>query len=376
MKKAITVLLAMMMVLSLAACGGSSAGNTSPAPGTSDAADKTQNAPSPDSGAAAFEPMELVFTTIYDENSSTGAYNKYFMDYVTDATGGAVTWKVYWSGTMASAREELDMVSSGSADVASLNVLPYANQLVLAQWPRYTCTGLGGVAEYGSYLLFENGETAALIQSNFEENGVHTVGFGNLGSEAYFSVRPVQNVEDMKGMLFGTGTAGALETSYGMNVVFTIGPDCYDSLSRAVIDVAGISIINAHDYCLEEVAPYWVCYGRSGLNGYYSINLDKWNSFSPELKAVFEEAGRALVEYAVADCEKVEGEILAAAAAKGVTVVTVKDNAAYGEADFMINAENALVTAQTNNKLDAMKTIIKAGADKLGYDVTDLLAKY
>ena len=56
--------------------------------------------------------------------------------------------------------------------------------------------------------------------------------------------------------------------------------------------------------------------------------------------------------------------------------MTVEDNAAYGEADFLINAENALATAQTNNRLEDMKIIIKAGAKKLGYDVDDLLAKY
>lgn len=358
MKKVWALVLALVMAFTLCSCGNS-------ADSDGKGADATE-----------FEEMELIFTSIYDENSSSAATVQYFMDYVTEKTGGAVTWNVFWSQTMASAREELDMVSSGSADVAALNVLPYANQLVMAQWPRYTVTGLEGIAEYGNYLMFENEETAKLIQDNFEANNVHTVGFSSVGCEAYFSTKPVEKIEDMEGMLFGTGTAGALETAYGMNVVFCIGPDAYDSLQRGVVDVAGISITNASDYSLHEVAPYWVHYNRSGLNGMVSINLDKWNTFSPELQKVFEDAGKAVIEYAVDTVAKNEQEIMDNAKAQGVTIVMVDDVSEYGQNDFLLNAENALATAQTNGAVDGMKAIIAAGAEFLDYDAADLLAKY
>ena len=377
MKKAITVLLAVLLAMSLAACSndGNEANQPADSAPTGNEANQPADTTPADDSQASFEPMELVYITIHDENSSSAVFDKYFTEYITEATNGAVTWNIFWSGTAASAREELDMLKNGVADVAALNVLPYANQLTLTQWPRYTCNSYEGTAEYGKYLLFENEETASMIQDNFEENGVHTLGFGLIGNEGYFCRKDVKDIQSMKGMLFGTGTAGALETEYGMNVVFTIGTECYDSLQRGVIDVAGLGLGSAYDYCLYEVAPYWVFYNRVGLNSFYSINLSKWNSFSPELQSVFEEAGRTMVDFYIEYYEESEGKIQEEVEAQGVTVV-FNDDAEYAETDFMINAENALATAQSNGKLDSMKVIIQAGADKLGYDVSDLLAKY
>ncbi len=321
-----------------------------------------------------FEPMNLVYTTIHNQGAAS-VMDDYFMNYITEATDGAVTWTVYYGGTFAAANEELDLLSSGAVDVCSLNVLPYASVLTMLQFPRYTCNGYAGTVAYANEMLFDNEETSAIINAQLENNNIHCVGVAMMTNDGYISKPEITCVEDLENKIFGTGTSGVLEQSYGLNVVDTPGADAYDSLSRGVVDCVGLSMSNACDYSLYEVSSTWVFYNRIGMNGFYSINNDTWNSFSEELQDIFTEAGKEIINYSAEYYEDYEAELQATAEENGVTVLYVDDdNYAYN--DFSINANNALATANAAGQIDDMKTLITAGADFLGFDVTDILDQY
>lgn len=375
MKKFLALLLALCLAFCLAACGGQSADTpsdtTSKTPG--DTASETPN--DVQKSDVEIEPMELLFISTQNEKSSTGEVIQYFCDYVTEASGGAITFNMMWSGTFCSMREELSSVGSGSADICALNPLPFSAQLPLTTYPNGTCNGYEGTVDYAKYILFENEETASAISAEFEDNNIHYVGFSLNGNSGYYCNFPAYKLEDMAGKKFGTSKSGALQKEYGLNIVSCEDSARYDSLQRAVIDCCDFILPMAYNMSFQEVTTHWVFYNYVTYGNMFSLNLDRWNSLSPEAQKIFEDAGAATLEYSVERMGEYEQEIIADVESSGVEVTFV-DDPDFAATSFSIDANNALANASKAGKLDEMKTIISAAADFLVIDVDDILAQY
>lgn len=373
MKKILAMLLALCCLFSLAACGAQSAPAEEPAPAEEAevVVDETVEEEAP------ANPVTLVFACNKNEAEDGGQVVKYFTDYVTEASGGEITFEVFYGGTMCSMPEEFDMVASGAADMCALNQMPFGAKIPLTQFPNGTCNGAEGTVDYANYVLFENEESAALITEEFESNNLHYVGFSLNGSSGYYCNFEAYSLEDMAGKKFGTGKSGALQKEYGLNVVSMEGSAGYDSLQRAVVDCTDFTMGAAYSNSWHEVAPYWVFYGLCSFGNYFTINLDTWNSLTPEQQAILEEAGQATLQFSIDQVNNNEGAIVEEVESEhGVTVTFVEGDAQdeFAELSFRLDCQNALVNAEGQGKAEEMKVVLGAAAEFLGFDVSDVLA--
>jgi TRAP-type C4-dicarboxylate transport system substrate-binding protein len=371
MKKLIALTLALCFgCLGLAACGSGATGTSS---------EERQPEPASEGQSTEavqeIEPVELIFATTKNQNSDTGDVISYFCDYVTEASGGSITFNIFWSGTFCGMIEEFDSVSSGAADICALNPLPFSAKIPLTTYPNGTCKGYQGTVDYANYILFENADTASLIRSEFESQNIHYVGFSLNGNSGYYCNFDAFKLEDMAGKKFGTGKSGALQKEYGLNVVSVEDSARYDSLQRSVIDCTDFIMTSAYSGSWQEVTTHWVFYDYVTYGNMFSINLDRWNSLSPEARAIFEEAGQKTLQYSIDRISDFEAEIVEEVQAGGVTVTFV-DDADFAVKSFSLDANNALAAASGNDKLDEMKVIITAAADYLDIDISEILARY
>lgn len=354
MKKLFSMLLALCMVFSLCAfsCGSALAD---------------------EEAAAEVEPITLTMSTSKNQTESGGVFLDYFCDYAEEASGGAITFNRYYGGTLASSNEELSMVQEGAIDVAAIMGNQFGDALPLLQFPDLGFESNEKTTEYFRYMILENEETAGLLAEEAAASNIKYLGYFTGGTRVWFSKDPIATLEDGQGKIFG-GMAGlALMEDLGFSTVATVPPDCYESLSRGIVDLCGLNLIAACDMMWYEVAPNVTIYGAYASGSPLVINLDVWNGMSEAQQAILQEAADAATEYSLQYVQDNEGEYREKLETEwGATVYDFneEDAATYRDKALAIGC----LDAYTRSSTPEMQTVLQAVADYWGTDISDIFA--
>lgn len=327
--------------------------------------------------AASGGSRELTFTSSANSNETQGQFVQKFCDTVTELTDGDITFKIYYGGTLCGEEEELQYIQNGSVDMAAIAHTDFADDLTYLQFPYALVTDQETLLGYYKNILFENQETAGLVEEEAAQQGVKLLGFMYCGQGAFVSRTNAASLHDLEGKKFGCVIPGAWE-DYGVSLVNLVPPDIYDALSRGVIDASCCSFAPCYEMCWYEVADYWMLYGDLSVGNPLTINLDTWNSLTPDEQAAFQKAAETALDYSVILNNDIESGYIKDLESRGCTVTRVEgeDQQFYSEHDFRLNARNGLEFAAKNGKLDNMKAIISACANYINLDISDILAEY
>ena len=134
MKKIFAALLTLAMLLALTACSGDTTPSSAPAGDTT--TPDTQSTPNAENPA--YDTVELMFATTYNEIEASGKAITYFTDYITEKSGGAITFDIKWGGTVAGSGEELSFLQAGAFDMSVLGQSQYSAVLPLLNFPGQT----------------------------------------------------------------------------------------------------------------------------------------------------------------------------------------------------------------------------------------------
>lgn len=282
-------LVAILLLASLSACGGSGGGAGSQGAGGSAAAGSGYV----DTGEYTGPAMELTFSFASAENSME-VYT-HALDNITKRTGGKVTFVNYYGGSLASATGALDALSSGMCDLAEISLanfkdrFPYTEQVI-----GYPFLGFTKFAMAADVLrdFIPNNETC---MAEFEAQNIKPFFFmGTWGTSIVVKEdKEILVPDDLAGMklLATTNVENRFLQSCGATPVDQPLTEAYSCMQNGVVDgiMAGLYLTNIfgalqlskHAYMLE----------RSFATGCstFSINLDVWNSFNDELKTIFME---------------------------------------------------------------------------------------
>lgn len=256
------------LTLTLAACSGGSGDDTR--------ADK----------------ITLTYATNVNEADHGSVSMQWWMDRVTELSDGQVEFEPFWSEALCKTPDLLACAADGRADIApvspafdqaafplaSIVLLPYATENVVAVAQSLT----------ESYRSNED------LKAEYEAQNVHLLHALPTTTAVMGSREPVESLEDIEGKAVrGYGLLlNALDLG-GANAVAVPVGEVYESLDRGVIDGwFATTLDNAVlDFKLSEVTPY---ISDTGAGAYQSaailLNLDRWNSLSPELQDIFTQA--------------------------------------------------------------------------------------
>lgn len=345
MKKTLALLLALAMVFALCACGGSSAPAAAPAAPAAPAA--TESAPAATEAAPAGDyiecaPMTLSYTCSATDNTCWADIGRQLNAYLGEKTNGAIVVETYAQDQLAngSQTESIQMVIDGSIDMACHSNLIYA-----AYDPRANVVSLpfiyDSVADVDA-LLGPDGAGFAALSPVIENLGLHLLGVGENGfRHPTNSVRPIDSLAAMNGLklrVAGTvtnmayGSWGANWSNVNWSEVYVgLQTGTYEGQENPLPTADGASISDVQQY-----VTYW-----TGIYDclFLTINADLYNSFSPEVQALFDEAG-AYVTAMQRDKQRNGGtsfdgtvtyggdaDILAKWTEKGITVTELSDEA-------------------------------------------------
>lgn len=372
MKKALALLLAaMMLVATLSACGSTGGGTQSPAP--SEPAGPSASTPADNNGGdGAIDPLSIKFSSTYQEAETGGQILQYFMDQVSELSGGAVTVDMSWGGTLFDALGELDAVADGAVNMIALGHMPHLNTLNYLSFPSFAPGGTQAALDYFNTLMFDDPETSALIQGEAESYGIKYLNVIAGGANALCTSFAFTDLDSMiKGSSsFGNFMAAQWE-SLGFQVTALTPPEVYDGFNRGMIDATQMGLAPMVSMSWFEVAPYWALDGTYTAGNMFTVNLDWWNSLTDAQRNVIQQAADATEAYsATIYDDAIAGDIAKVEEATGNQFVE------FDQADldrlwascFEPTADSALKTAETSGKTEGMITILEKAAEITNYD--------
>ena len=325
MKKLLCVLLALVMVLSLAACGGS--GDKSAAAGGDTGSD----------GDASNDPaVTLVYAEVNPLDTIVGKTASYFKEQVETLSGGTITIDVQAAGVLGSENDVLDAMIGGSdsIDISRISAFALSNygcsKATLLSIP-YT------FVDRAHFWAFANSDMAAEFLNEPQEVGIPLRGlfYGEEGFRHFFTVKPVSDMEDLAGMKLRVSNdpvMNGMVNGLGASPTVVSFGELYSALQTGVVDGAEQPIANYKSNAFPEVANNLILDGHT-LGAIQAVITDTaWAKLTPDQQNVLLEAGKATQAYNAEISESAENEVLEQLRAEGCNIVEVTDKTKWAEA--------------------------------------------
>ena len=334
MKKLIAMLLALVMLLALCACGQTAAPAEQPtaAPAEEPAAEPAEE-PTDDVG----EPVNLIFSIAAVPTDAHGAAQKVFKETLESISGGNMTVECYDSGTLYGQDTEHDALKNGDVDMI------YSSASWLTDGSPWISMFTAGYVfqSYDHMTKVLNGDIGKdMFQKVAEEQGILPLGAFYLGTRqiSLSQDKQIKTPEDLKGInlrmpnsdawVFLGKAMGANPTAVGFN-------DLYLALQTGTVDGQDNPLPTVKSAKFYEVQKSISLTNHLVDSVWPTINLNTWNKLTDTQKGWVMEA----VEAARAACDeqnlKTESEVQDFLKEQGLTIY---------EADVTAFADHVLET--------------------------------
>lgn len=313
MKKILALVLAMLMALSLVACGGQSA---EPAAEGGDAATPA-------------EPVVLKLgTTVNEEDSFHVAATK-FAELVEERTDGAYKIEIYPNGALGDEAAMLESMQIGTLDAGIITSGPFVNfapDMGVLDMPFLFASNeqaykiLDG--EIGQELLGE------LEGANLKGLAYAERGFRNLTN----SVRPVKTADDIKGLkvrVMENEVYTATFKALGVNAVPMAWSEALTALQQGTIEGQENPVNVLHSYKLWETQKYATLTRHAYASAIITMSLDIFNNLPADVQDIFKAAAQEAAEYERDWVAANEADQLQALKDNGMEVIEDPDVASF-----------------------------------------------
>lgn len=368
MKKFLCIVLALIMVCALCACGSSGTNNSTPANSSStgnngstgnNSGTSSSSGESKDNDSWDFskdKTVNLTFATYLSETDPTTVMLVQYMDAIKEATGGTVNYTLMAGGTLCSGAEELDALRNGLADVVWFPTAYGSGQLPMLYMFEYP-----GVA-------FVNNTAASCTLNEWVETiqpaelaDYHVMFTCMQGDGCFLTTYPIRTYEDFAGHQIRCGDALApVLACYGIQPTIMVFSEVYEGIRTGVVEGFYGLIPAANNVKLYEVGKYLT------KDPYYYgsylmlMNQDVWNDLSEgqqaAISAVTEEMYLDIIAPGANDVQGALDNM----SANGVEIITLseEDLTKMGDASSTIQNDYA------------------GELDSKGYNGTDALALF
>lgn len=281
MKKLMSILLAAMMVLSLTACGS----------GSTDTSDESGDT-STDSGETITFKMHFV-------DPETAPYvqgGQKIAELVNEATDGKIQIEVMAGGSLGGERDTIELAMDNSLDIATC-----ANSVLTNFIPEM------GILDQA--YLWKNADEAHaaadgtlgdLIKEAAEKQGLHVIGFLESGFRNTFSTKPIQTIDDFKGVTIRTMEnqyhQAAFEAFGAMPIAMSYN-DVFTALQQGTIDACENATSNCLNSGYYEVTKNVTNTQHAFVYILMCMSDDAWNKIPEDLREPFMNAVQEGVEY-------------------------------------------------------------------------------
>ncbi|MBQ9329833.1 MAG: DctP family TRAP transporter solute-binding subunit [Oscillibacter sp.] len=298
MKKFLALTLALMMTLTLVACGGS--GSSSSSGSTTPAASGSSSTPAASgSGETSFPSMTLKIALSATDTSTWADGLRYFDQLVQEATGGAVKCEIYASDqlTAGNQTEGIQAVIDGTTDMSVHSNIIYSN--FDQRFNVVSLPFLFGTTDDADKVL--DGAGGEALNKVAEGMGLHLVGIMENGfRHVTNNVHPIEKMADMKGLKIRVAGSQLLNRMYelwGANYTNANWSEVFTGLQTGTYEGQENPLPTADSASIAEVTKYLTYWTGTYDCLFFTINQELYDSMSPELQAIIDDAGAQAATY-------------------------------------------------------------------------------
>ncbi len=346
MKKALSLVLAAAMTLSLCACGG---GNTStpaastPAastPAASTPAASTPAAPAASTPAGASMELKIGVSTA-DTDPRNIAANQFAED-VAKATNGAITAKVYPSGQLGG---DADLINSMALDSGTVDIIITDASNFATYEPKMGISALPfQFADFDAAWAFMDSEIEAEAEAPLIDQNMRVLAHYDNGFRCVTNSKgPVNSPDDMKGMLIRTPenpVIMATMSALGANPQPLSFSELYQALQQKTYDAQENPIPVIYNNKLNEVQEYLSVTNHIYSGMCFTIAESTWQKLSADQQAAVQEAATASAK-TDRDMNREQTESLVSELEAAGMKINYPDLAPFAEATASVLTDNA-----------------------------------
>lgn len=264
--------------------------------------------------------INLKYSNPYLEVEPPNLYGYHFCDYVEKNTGGRVKIKRFPGGVLGKPLEHLELVRSGSVDIAAFIVPLFPQDLPLNGY-NYNQLGDREAAVRNFYkIIIEIPETSAIAQKEQEKQNIKILNFHSIGVSGIISKNVAKSLSDLKGKKVGVILEDKALEALGINTVGVQVPEMYEALSRGVVDALSMSLGPMVMLKWHEVSRSYMTKNTFSAGQPIVVNLKVWNSLPDDIKQVFHEAAISSMEFSIKLDEQITNKNLEAFKEAGLTI--------------------------------------------------------
>ena len=329
--KGLAMGLAMVMVASLAACGGSKTDTVAPAAGSS-AADTSaaESGDAAQAGEVTGDYRELsLFAASLPENTPTGGALAKMADYINENSNGTLKAIAYYDTALGDATSMVQGLQQGTVDIGVAGTAYFSGlnpEIEVFQLP----------------FLFEDLETAReatasaaadKINEDFGQFGIVGLSFWENGfRELSNDVREVKTPADLKGIKMRVLPAEVQQKTWealGAQTTTMDASELYTGLQTGIIDAQDNPLHEIASRKLYEVQPYVSLTDATYTPLYMAMSKTVWDALSDSQKALIKEAAEVGRKEQFDLTDKAQEEALQTLKDNGVTVTEDVDKEAF-----------------------------------------------
>ena len=286
MRKIFALLLALAMLFSLAACGSSTASSS----------DTTSASGTTASETASQETITFKMHFVDPETAPYVQGGQKIAELVKEATNGRIQIEVLAGGSLGGERDTVELAMDNSLDIATC-----ANSVLTNFIPEM------GILDQA--YLWKNadeahaavdGKLGELIKAKAEELGLHIIGFEESGFRNTFSTKPIQSIDDFKGVTIRTMEnkyhQAAFESFGAMPIAMSYN-DVFTALQQGTIDACENATSNCLNSGYYEVTKNVTYTQHAFVYTILCMSDDAWNRIPEDLREPFLAAVQEGVEY-------------------------------------------------------------------------------
>ena len=286
------------------------------------------------SGQPIAKTVKLHFQSCDPSGSTNYKLKQQWVERVKVMSGGRIEIKLHSAGVVVEHKETLNALSDGVLD-GHITDPGYFSGID----PAFGLIGntVGAWSDPNDMLLFmEKGGGTELLREIYKPYGIHFIGTAATGLEAFVSKKPLNGVEDLKGLKVRApeGLVNAVFKAAGAAPVNLPSSEVYTSLDKGVIDAADSTVFSTNDQLgMHKIAKSPVYPGFHSMPILdFSINKKSWDKLSPDLQAIMTASVRNFAREMVSELRLNDLEAVARVQAKGD--VTIHDWSAVERKKF------------------------------------------
>ncbi len=306
MKRILTLMMAIIMMLSLVACGG----------------DKPVTEPSGDKTATETPKGDPIRLSLGHTNNMEHHYHKLaeqFKATVEEKTNGEIIVDIYPAEQLGSGVEMLEAVKSGTQDLV-IDPDPYIGNYC----PNFHITGMPFVfSDWDQVKKYIESDLCRSLEEEAKAQNMNILGWTANGFRYFTTKKPLESIADLNGLKIRVGSSPLMSdiiVSLGANPTTMPMSETYTGIQTGVVDGQENPLANIIGSKFYEVAPYVTMTGHVYSYELLIMNDAKLSSLTPEQQEIIKEAAKAACADDLEYCIGAQEEEIATIEANGGTI--------------------------------------------------------